>query len=76
MPPLRTGDPVIITYEGRTVSGHVILASPNGKSLMLEFEAILGGFVGMMPVLEREDGDYHDLLSGNVVKVVKRDPEG
>jgi hypothetical protein len=35
----KTGDDVLIEYDGRTVEGRVILASPNSVSLMLGFES-------------------------------------
>jgi hypothetical protein len=66
---LKTGERVRITYDRRTVTGQVLLGSDNGKSLMLEFEAILGGFVGTMPVLLDEQGTYRDLLFGREVKL-------
>jgi hypothetical protein len=55
---LKTGDRVEISCEGRTVTGTVLLASGNGRSLALEYEAILAGFVGSMPVMQRDDGSY------------------
>jgi hypothetical protein len=72
---IRTGDPVSVTLEGRTVDGVVTLASANGRSLMLAFDAMLGGYVGQMPVLDAEgSGEYRDLLTGSVVQVVLRMP--
>ncbi len=47
----KTGDAVKIKCDGREVPATVRLASSNGWSLMLEFEAILDGHVAMMPVL-------------------------
>jgi len=47
----KTGDALRIEYGGRIVEGRVKLASPNGVSLMLEYEALLGGYAGQMPVL-------------------------
>lgn len=43
----KAGEAVRITCMGRTVPGALAMASPNGKSLVVEFEAILGGWVGM-----------------------------
>jgi hypothetical protein len=40
-----------------------MLASENSKSLMLQFDAMLGGYVGMMPVLWVND-HYADLIEG------------
>lgn len=66
---LKTGGRVAITFNGRTVHGTITLASPNERSLMLEFAAILDGYVGMMPVLMDDEGVYRDLLTGRVVTV-------
>jgi len=59
---IKTGNRIMITCEGRTVEGEVLLASPNGRSLMLRFEAILLGCVGMMPVFLDDDGKYYSLF--------------
>jgi hypothetical protein len=58
----KKGDEIIITYDGLAVDGTVRLASPNNKSLMLSFEAILGKYVGMMAVLLDNEGTYRDLI--------------
>lgn len=67
------GEMVFVTYLGKTVPANVMMASENGKSLMLKFETMLGGYLGMMPILlhdgEGEDGEYHDLIMGLVVTV-------
>jgi hypothetical protein len=68
---MKTGAAVRITHAGRTVRGAVKLASPNGRSLMLEFDALLGGYAGMMPVLQGDDGTYRDLVKGEPVDVVE-----
>lgn len=59
-PPFRRGDFVIIGADGREVRGMVGLASENGRSLMLLFDAMIGGWVGAMPVLE-EGGTWRAL---------------
>ena len=68
---MRKGDVVQVTYEGRTVEATVLLASSNGRSLFLEFDALLGGYAGTMPVLQ--DGTqphrYRDLVTGRRVEV-------
>lgn len=38
----QTGEQVRITSEGRTVDGEVELASPNGRSLAVRFDAVVG----------------------------------
>jgi hypothetical protein len=69
--PLRTGESVLIEYEGRTLPGSVMLASGNGRSLMLAFDGLLGGHAGMMPVLQDEHGAYSALMTGAEVKVTR-----
>jgi hypothetical protein len=70
----RTGDLVTITFEDRTVPGEVKFASKNGVSLMLSFEAILGGYVGMMPVLWQHS-EFRDLLKGERVTIRRTDDD-
>ena len=70
----KTGSQVMITCEGRTVPGEVTLASANGKSLILSFEAILDGFVGCMPVMVRDDGSMCSLASRTAI-VLRERPE-
>lgn len=64
---LHTGDAVLIECDGRKTSGTVILASENGRSLLLKFEAILDGCVGLMPVLRDDDGKYQSLMTGTPI---------
>lgn len=66
---MKTGDKVTITYQGRTVQGSIRLASRNEKSLMLEFETILGSFAGLMPVMMDEHGAYVDLVYKEPVEI-------
>lgn len=57
MKPLQRGEFVVVTASGRTVRAMVTLASANGRSIVLMFDAMLGGFVGVMPVsLDDDDG--------------------
>ena len=65
---LRTGSHVLIIYEGREIEGHVRIASENQRSLALVFDGMLGGYVGMMPVVDNGDG-YRDLVEGKPVEV-------
>lgn len=59
----------MIECDGQRVAGQVLLASRNGRSLMLKFESFLDGHVGMMPVLRDEDGRYHSIVTGREVKL-------
>lgn len=40
-----------LTHGGRTLPAKIRLASKNGLSIALMYEGILGGFVGMVPLL-------------------------
>ena len=62
-----TGETVRITCAGRTLVGEIVFASGNGRSLMLGFEAILEGHVGMMPVLRDDDSTYRSIMNGVAV---------
>lgn len=62
----KTGERVRIAYEDRMVTGSVLLASGNGKSLMLEFDALLGGYAGRMPVLWNESAGRFECLVVNL----------
>jgi hypothetical protein len=68
---MKTGAPIWIGFDGRTVEGTVMMASDNGRSLFLAFEAMLGGHVGMMPVL-LEDGVYRSIITGEAVTITER----
>ncbi|HTI78916.1 MAG TPA: hypothetical protein VL614_00545 [Acetobacteraceae bacterium] len=63
------GDVVIITMGLDEVTGVVLLASANGRSLMLTFDKILRGHVGMMPVLQGEDGSFRSIVSREIVQL-------
>lgn len=67
----KTGELLKVTFKGRTVRAKVTLASPNGRSLFLEFEALLGGYAGAMPLLADEDGVFRDLVTKSVVVLAK-----
>jgi len=70
------GQPVRLTFAGRTVNACVVLASGNGHSLALEFEALLGGYAGMMPVLwDDEAGAFRDLITQELAENAPSDPK-
>lgn len=69
---LKRDDLVTATYQGKAVDAVVQLASPNGKSLIIRFEAMLGGHLGVMPVTQDDEGDYWALLEGHQITLVKK----
>lgn len=69
----HTGSNVTVTYRGRVVKGTVVLGTSNGRSLMLSFDAMLGGYVGMMPVLwDDARAEFLGVVCGEPVKVDRR----
>ena len=75
-PELHRGQFVTITYEGRSTKAMVLLASANGRSLMLGFDGALwgrlGAFFGALPVLQDEAGVYRDLVADLPVEIAVR----
>lgn len=65
----RTGDEVSITYGDRTVDGRVELASQNGRSIFLCFDALLGGHAGGMPAMW--DDGVREFVSAHSAQTVK-----
>lgn len=58
-PPLQRGDFVVITTDtGRTVDAMVTLASPNGRSIVLMFDAMIGGWVSQCPAFLDDAGHW------------------
>lgn len=67
---LKTGDVVFVSAHGQErVPATVVVASSNGRSLMLEFPGGLfrladaGAYIGVMPVLQRDDGTWIELIN-------------
>jgi hypothetical protein len=56
---------IIVSMNGKQVDAVVTLASPNGVSLMIRFDDMLGGYIGMMPVFYSEEKQqFTDLIEG------------
>lgn len=75
---IKTGDRVLVSAHGaERVEATVILASsrPGPQSLMLSFPGGLfqlagaGAYVGMMPVLQRKDGQWIELINQREITV-------
>jgi hypothetical protein len=66
------GDPIDVTCDGRTVEGVVFLASANSLSLMIGFEAIFNGHVGMMAVTMTDANHGYSIIDGTEVTIRKR----
>jgi hypothetical protein len=74
----KTGEPCRVKYghEGRVEAGVIRLASKNGLSVFVEFEAILGGHMGSAPLSWNEDiGEFTSIASGAVFVLLEPLPE-
>lgn len=73
----RRGEFVTLQYEGQQVLAMVLLASPNGASLMLGFDGALRGQAGLhygsMAVLRDRDGVYRDLVESLPATLSRRE---
>ncbi|MBT1509362.1 hypothetical protein KIP88_02510 [Bradyrhizobium sp. SRL28] len=65
------GDNIEVTCEGRTADGVVIMASENGLSLMIGFDAMFGGHLGMMPVTMRDGVSGYSIIDGTEIVLKK-----
>lgn len=66
----RVGGRVWLTFDGRTTEAIVVLASGNGRSLMLGFDGLLGPYLGMLPIRwDAPRGVYLDLIGARNVTV-------
>lgn len=74
----KTGEACRITAGGRTVDGRIELASSNGISLFITFDAMLdpggdlGGYAGGMPLMWNGTA-FQDLAGRGVVELAERD---
>jgi hypothetical protein len=66
---MKTGDAIFIKYAGSSARGSVSLVSPDGRAMMLQFNAKLGSFMGSMPVVLHDDGVFHEVVTGSPVEV-------
>ena len=61
-PPLQRGAFVTITTDaGLTRDAMVGLASGNGRSIVLLFDGMIGGFAGSLPALQDDTGRWRAL---------------
>lgn len=73
----KKGERVAITYRGRTVTGRVEMAGTTGRSLMLSFQALLGGFAGHMAVSwHGETSEFRDIIVGATVDLAEANEKG
>lgn len=71
---IKRGDVFRIEFQGRRIDTTVALASGNGRSLILSFDGIVGGYVGMIPaVWEDEFMGYMDLIHNQRVRFIQRE---
>ncbi len=72
-----TGERCRITVGPRTVPAEVVLASDNGRSLFVQFEALLVGHAGEAPLSWREDLEgFYSIVSGQEFVLSEPLPKG
>ena len=59
-----------VTHGGRALDAMVVLASGNGQSIAIMYEGVIAGFIGMAPLIAREDG-WWQTLNGARVELVR-----
>ena len=69
-PTWGVGEKVVLKMDNRREPAQVILATRNGRSLAVEFDGFLAGYLNRMCLLWH-DGAYHDLIGDRVVTVRK-----
>lgn len=76
--PFVMGEKITIRHRGRWVPAVVTMASGNGKSLFImwdaiKHEAMIAGCIGTMPITLHDDGVYRCLMNGEVVDIRHKD---
>lgn len=66
---MKRGDFVKLSRGDQQVEGMIVLASDNGGSLMVMFDGMIGGYVGMIPLLRNDDGSYQGIIDGAIIHV-------
>lgn len=58
----KTGQSVLLEANDEKWLAEVVLASENGVSLMLKFNGMIGGHVGMIALLYKGNGSYISII--------------
>jgi hypothetical protein len=66
---MTKGDKIEIIHEGRIIDGIVLMASGNGLSLMIAFDAMITGHLGMMPVTMRDAVSGFSIIDGTEIMI-------
>jgi hypothetical protein len=66
---MKNNDPIIITYEGKTVEGRVVMVNKFDKAGFICFSGMLGGYVTFMPIMTDDEGNQTDLMEGKPIKI-------
>ena len=71
---MRKGDAIEIEHDHRKVQGEIVMISENQVSLMIKFDAMIGGHAGMMPATrhDKERHIYRSIIDGTEVMIRER----
>ena len=72
--PFATNDPCVIHHLEDTLRGTIKLISENQLSAFIQFEGMINGHIGGMPIMARSAenaafGIYHSIVDGTEVKL-------
>ncbi len=75
---LEKDDAIVITCGDRTLPAKVEMISNNQVSILISFEALLGGHAGMMPATRWDTARnaYRSIIDGTEFVVKKLQPRG
>jgi hypothetical protein len=71
---LQKGDNIVLTCEGRTVEGTILMISDNQVSAIIGFDAMLGSHAGMMPVTRWDAARsvYRSIIDGTEITMRRK----
>lgn len=71
----RSGDGIILECDGEKWLSDVLMASPNGRSLIVTFRGAVGGHLGSMALLYESGGVYRSIINGIEAKIRPLPPD-
>ena len=71
---LQKGDAILVTCEGRTVEGEILMISDNQVSALIRFDILLGQHADMMPIVRHDlaRGIYRSIIDGTEVTMRRK----
>lgn len=67
----QPGEKVRLTYREQTTDATVSIVSPNGHSLLVEFDGMVAGYAGAMALLADRRGVYCSITDDEPVTLIR-----